>query len=216
MDAPNSSNNLQKIRQLVATGKSEQALNLLYQLTEQHYTSALNDVTLVQNRFYSLNQRVIQGSITPAEQNAEAAKINQSILYLLADLDKYKDASPSYQYIKNKGFLFLGGLILLGIGILLSFTQLSKSILSTTSPTSKIHLTGKIIAATPQEIQNLIIEIDYLGNSVQDTVDQQGHFEIVIPKLDIEDVRVRVFNFNAEKIHDRHYNLSDSYLKILL
>ena len=92
------------IRQFIADGKTEEALDLLCEKIKDYDTSVLNDSTLLKSRFQNAkNDCIVKGIMLQEDYNRTNAQVNYAILELLEQLEKTTIISTKGSNDKSSG-----------------------------------------------------------------------------------------------------------------
>ena len=86
MDANTKVISFKQIRECVAHGKTEQALDMLASKAGEYNTEA----SLLNARFENLKMRIIGGTISEENRNVETNSINEATLALLDEIEENK------------------------------------------------------------------------------------------------------------------------------
>ena len=79
---------LNRVKELLAGGKTEAAADLLMQLSKTSFPEYYHSALLLKNRIETLQQNVIEGVIGTGEQRIEWARISKGIVELVEQIDK--------------------------------------------------------------------------------------------------------------------------------
>lgn len=79
---------INQIQQLIARGKTEQAVELLIELTFTAHKEFYETALLLKNRIKTLDKDVIEGVLNHSEQNIERLKISKSLLSLTSSIEE--------------------------------------------------------------------------------------------------------------------------------
>lgn len=95
---------IQTIRQFIADGKTEEALDLLCEKINDYDTSILNDSTLLKSRFQNAkNDCIVKGIMLQEDYNRTTAQVNYAILETLEQLEKTTIVSSKSSNDKSSG-----------------------------------------------------------------------------------------------------------------
>ncbi len=122
---------IEKIRELIAEGQTEQSLEELYDYVREHNADIIDTLVMLRNRLRGIEDEIIKGTMDQQTASLERAKINDAILKLLPQLTpEYAAKSAKWNQApasvvanpakKNNAIpLLLGGL--LGVALLCFF-----------------------------------------------------------------------------------------------
>jgi hypothetical protein len=79
---------LQQIKELLADGQTEPAVDLLLELTKATHRDFHDDAIAVKSRLEKLQQKGIKGIISSAEESLEENKITDSVIALIAQIER--------------------------------------------------------------------------------------------------------------------------------
>jgi hypothetical protein len=95
---------IQTIRQFIAEGKTEEALDLLRQHISDYDTSMLTDATLLQSRFQNAHtDSVIKGILPREDYDRTTAQVSYAVLELLEKIEKDAVVNTGVPKDKNSG-----------------------------------------------------------------------------------------------------------------
>lgn len=122
---------IEKIRELIADGETEQSLEELYDYVREHHADIIDTLVMLRNRLRGIEDEIIKGTMDQQTASLERAKINDAILKLLPQLTpeyaaksaKWNQPSTAAAVVptqkNNTSPLLVGGL--LGAALLLFF-----------------------------------------------------------------------------------------------
>ncbi len=113
----------QTLRNLIANGKTAQAIAELRQLTLSDGDLA-NQVILLSARFEDISRRTVIGLVEDTDTMTELQQINQSLLVIIDRLERI-ESKPKNNFItifSNKRFVLIGSIFIGLIGILANLT----------------------------------------------------------------------------------------------
>jgi len=78
---------MEKYKQLIASGETEAALNLLMEQRDQHSANTSKAIVVLKAAWTNLKKQRIQGTIAPEEAERVSNRINMGILNVVQDMD---------------------------------------------------------------------------------------------------------------------------------
>lgn len=95
---------IKSIRQFIADGKTEEALELLCEKINEFQPDLLNDTTLLKSRFHNVkNDSIIKGIVPQEDYIRTTAQVNYAILEILEQLEKSTIVTTQGAKDKSKG-----------------------------------------------------------------------------------------------------------------
>lgn len=121
---------IDRIRDLIASGKTEQSLDELYHYVKENNADTIDHLVMLQNRMKTLQRNVQIGTMDEEAEAKERAKINDAILKLLPQLTpeylaQFNRTGTYTAPAKNMNRLYLigGGAVLLLIILIIALSR---------------------------------------------------------------------------------------------
>jgi Effector-associated domain 11 len=215
------------VRELLADGQTEAACDKLLELTKSAKAECYDTALLLKNRLETLQQQVIEGVISHADEGIQWARISKGIVELTTQIErgevpKWEEEivhpkSQAKSFFARRAVLWtIPAIIILGVFVFRPmFTK--KTAKDRPKPAIEMKLfKGNVrhINGKPASFATVVFEHELLGTR-RSTTDIQGFFEIKLPaKVQGEKIMLTIIHDSKEKLK-RTLSLEEIRLKDL-
>ena len=191
---------LEKVKELLAQGKTEPAADLLLQLSKamekEHYHSAL----LLKNRLETLQHQVIEGVLSQSEERVEWARVSKGVMELVMQIERKEQPAPEEKtgeaFEKKKpekgvkAWWFVLPLVLvLGVFAASKFfrpaSQPVKPPPKREEPAVKVKMVtvpGRVVSPGGRFVPDAEVVFEFRDKKYRARTDQNGQFKVKVPE----------------------------------